>query len=162
VNRRAFTGRAAAEARETEGLASLLRTAAARAGFVEDTATAEKYEALAHYPEGTLGRELWEYYQRNHFATPGRLHAIPAFATVHDLCHVLSGYGVDGPGEIEVVAFQTGFADRDPLSTLFVAVLQAHMGVRLVAIAQGHKGALDDPAMLERMIRALKRGTLVK
>ena len=52
--------------------------------------------------------------------------------------------------------------ERDPLSTLFVAVLQAHLGVRLVAIAPGNKGALDDPAILERMIRAAKRGSLVK
>lgn len=162
VNRRAFTGRAIAEARETEGLLSLLRAAASRAGFREDAATAAKYETLASYPEHTLGRELWAYYERNQFPIPGRLHAIPAFATVHDLCHVLSGYGVDGPGEIEVVAFQAGFMERDPLSTLFVAVLQAHLGVRLVAIAPGKKGALDDPAILERMIRAAKRGSLVK
>lgn len=43
-----------------------------------------------------------------------------------------------------------------------MAVLQAHMGVRLVAIAAGKKGALDDPAMLERMVRAAKRGAHVK
>ena len=62
VNRRAFTGRAVAEARETEGLVALLRAAASRAGFREDAATAAKYEALASYPEHTLGRELWAYY----------------------------------------------------------------------------------------------------
>lgn len=162
VNRRAFTGRAAAEAREDEGIVSILRAAAARAGLREDAATSAKYEALAAYPELTLGRELWAYYERNQFPVPGKLHSIPAFATVHDLCHVLSGYGVDGPGEIEVVAFQAAFTERDPLSTLFVAVLQAHMGVRLVAIAPGKKGALDDPAMLERMVRAAKRGSHVK
>lgn len=162
VNRRAFTGKAAAEARETEGVVGLLRAAAARVGLHEDSSTAERYEALARYPEKTLGRELWEYYQRNHFAVPGRLHAIPAFATVHDLCHLLGGYDTDGPGEIEVVAFQAGFADRDPLSTLFVALLQAHLGVRLVAIAPGARGALDDAAVLERMIRAARRGTFVK
>jgi hypothetical protein len=85
VNRRAFTGRAVTDARETEGLLSLLRQAASRAGLREDESTAARYEALATYPEHTLGRELWEYYQRNHFPIPGRLHAIPAFATVHDL-----------------------------------------------------------------------------
>ncbi len=161
VNRRAFTGQAIAEAREKDGLFALLRAAAARAGFLEDEQTAAKYEGLARYPEHTLGRELWEYYQRNNFPVPGRLHAIPALATVHDLCHVLSGYGVDPIGEIEVVAFQAGFVERDPLSTLFVAVLQSHMDVRLVAIAGSRKGSLDDPAVLERMFRAAKRGSLV-
>jgi ubiquinone biosynthesis protein Coq4 len=162
VNRRAFTGQALAEAHENEGLLALLRAAAARAGFKEDEATAAKYETLAGYPEHTLGRALWAYYEKNHFPVPGRLNSIPAFATVHDLCHVLSGYGVDGPGEIEVVAFQAAFIERDPLSTLFVALLQAHLGVRLVAIAPGNKGALDDPAILERMILAAKRGSFVK
>ena len=162
VNRRAFTGRSAAAAREEEGILAILRAAAARTGLREDAATSAKYEALASYPPRTLGRELWAYYERNKFPVPGKLHAIPAFATVHDLCHVLSGYDVDGPGEIEVVAFQAAFTERDPLSTLFVAVLQAHMGVRLVAIAAGKKGALDDPAILERMVRAAKRGSHVK
>jgi hypothetical protein len=162
VNRRAFTGRAVADAREHEGVVSLLRAAAARVGFLEDADTAARYEGLAQYRPHTLGRELWEYYQRNHFPAPGRLHAIPAFATVHDLCHVLSGYGVDGPGEIEVVAFQAGFIQNDPMSTLLFIVLQAHLGVRLVAIAPGNTGALDDPKMLERMIRAAKRGAYVK
>jgi hypothetical protein len=50
---------------------------------------------------------------------------------------------------------------RDPLSTLFFIVLQAHLDVRLVAIAPGSKGMLDDPAMLERALRALKRGAAV-
>ncbi len=162
VNRRAFTGRAAAEAREDEGVLSLLRAAGARAGLREDPATSAKYQALATYPDRTLGRQLWAYYERNAFPIPGKLRSIPAFATVHDLCHVLSGYGVDGPGEIEVVAFQAAFSERDPLSTLFVAVLQAHMGVRLVAIAKGRKGALDEPEILERMVRAAKRGSHVK
>ena len=162
VNRRAFTGQAIAEARDREGILALLRQAASRAGFVEDEATAARYDALASYPEHTLGRELSDYYRRNNFPVPGRLHAIPSFATVHDLCHVLSGYGVDGPGEIEVVAFQAGFMGQDPMSTLFFIVLQAHLGVRLVAIAPGNKGALDNPVMLERMIRAARRGSLVK
>jgi hypothetical protein len=37
---------------------------------------------------------------------------------------VLSGYGVDGSGEIEVVAFQAGFMKHDPFSTLLFIVLQ--------------------------------------
>lgn len=82
VNRRAFTGRSAAAAREDEGILALLRAAAARAGLREDEATAAKYEALAAYPVRTLGRELWAYYERNQFPVPGKLHSIPAFATV--------------------------------------------------------------------------------
>jgi ubiquinone biosynthesis protein Coq4 len=162
VNRRAFTGQAIAQARQADGILALLKDAAVRIGLRDDQETAARYEALADYPERSLGRELWAYYQRNNFPIPGRKHAIPSFATVHDLCHLLSGYGVDGPGEIEVVAFQAGFMKTDPMSTIFFILLQSHLGVRLVAIAPGNKGALDDPHILERAIRAARRGAAVK
>ena len=81
---------------------------------------------------------------------------------MHDICHVLSGYGVDGSGEIQVVAFQAGFMKHDPFSTLLFIVLQSHLNVRLVMIAPGNSGALDDPRMLERMILAFRRGARVK
>jgi hypothetical protein len=161
VNRRAFTGQAIAELAETEGIFALLKGAASRAGLIEDHATVARFAALEHAVPGTLGRALWDYYQGHGFPIPGQKHALPAFGVVHDLCHVLSGYGVDGPGEIEVVCFQSGFMKRDPLSTIFFIVLQAHLGVRLVAIAPGKAHALDDPKLLERAMRALRRGAQV-
>jgi ubiquinone biosynthesis protein Coq4 len=159
VRRRSFTGQMIRQTREEEGIFSLLRGAATRIGIIEDAETAERFEALAELPPGTLGRALHEYYVENEFPVPGKRHALPAFGVVHDLCHVLSGYGVDGPGEIEVLAFQAGFMRTDPMSTLFFAVLQSHYKVRLVAIAPGGEGRLDDPKILERMIRAFKRGS---
>lgn len=162
VRRRAFTGQMIRQTREEEGVLSLLRGAASRIGILEDTETAERFEALGELPVGTLGRELHEYYVRNEFPVPGKRYALPALGVVHDLCHVLSGYGVDGPGEIEVVAFQAGFMRTDPMSTLFFAVLQSHYKVRLVPIAPGAEGRLDDPKILERMIRAFRRGSAVQ
>jgi hypothetical protein len=162
VQRRAFTGQAIAQTREQDGMLGLLRAAASRIGLIDDTSTAARFEALADLPAGTLGHELHDYYIRNEFPIPGKRHALPSFGVVHDLCHVLSGYGVDGPGEIEVVAFQAGFMKHDPFSTLLFIVLQSHLNVRLVMIAPGKSGALDDPQMLERMIRAFRRGTAVR
>jgi ubiquinone biosynthesis protein Coq4 len=80
---------------------------------------------------------------------------------VHDLCHVLSGYGVDGDGEVEVVAFTSGFLRRDPLSTVMFIVLQAQLDVQLVAVAKSRAHALDDPKLLERAFKAAKRGAQV-
>ena len=162
VQRRAFTGQAIAQTREQEGMLGLLRAAASRMGLIEDSSTAARFEALADLPGGTLGRELHDYYVRNGFPIPGKRHALPSFGVVHDICHVLSGYGVDGSGEIEVVAFQAGFMKHDPFSTLLFIVLQSHLNVRLVMIAPGNSGALDDPRMLERMILAFRRGARVK
>jgi hypothetical protein len=161
VSRRSFTGTAAAQTVEAEGALRLLRQVAARAGLYDDAEEAARWEGLAAYAEGTLGRALWDYYQRNRFPVPGRRHALPAFAVVHDLCHVLSGYGVDPPGEIEVVSFQAGFMREDPMSTLLFVILQSHLGMRLVRIASSHVGGLDDPAILERAFRAFRRGSAV-
>jgi hypothetical protein len=158
VNRRAFTGQAIAEEREKTGLLGLLRAAASRMGLKEDEATVERFASLEQYPEGSLGRELAEYYHRNHFPMPGRKHALPSVGVVHDLCHVLSGYGVDGDGEVEVVAFTSGFLKRDPLSTVMFIVLQAQLDVQLVAIAKSRAHALDDPTLLERAFKAARRG----
>jgi hypothetical protein len=158
VNRRAFTGQAIAEEKERAGVLGLLRAVASRVGLKEDDATVEQFGQLESYPAGTLGRELFDYYQRNHFPMPGRKHALPRFGVVHDLCHVLSGYEVDATGEIEVVSFTSGFLRRDPLSTAFFIVLQAQADVRLVAIAGSRAHALDDPAILERAMRAAWRG----
>lgn len=162
VTRRAFTGKAIAETVDQEGMLGLFRGAASRLGLREDTRVVESFEALGSLPERTLGRALHDYYVINGFPLPGKKHALPSFGVVHDLCHVLSGYGVDGPGEIEVVSFTGGFMRTDPMSTLFFIALQAHLDVRLVAIAPGSKGALDDPAMMERAIRAFQRGSAVK
>jgi ubiquinone biosynthesis protein Coq4 len=161
VNRRAFTGQAIAQEREREGLLGLLRNAASRMGLKEDTATVERFEVLATLPAGSLGRALLEYYERNHFPTPGKKHALPSVGVVHDLCHVLSGYGVDGEGEVEVVCFTSGFMRRDPLSTAFFVVLQAQHDVQLVAVAKGQAHALDDPKLLERAALAAWRGLQV-
>jgi hypothetical protein len=158
VVRRSFTGVAMAQAAEAEGALAVLKAAAARAGIYDDDAEAARWERLESYPEGSLGRTLWAYYHANGFPVPGRRHSLPAFAVVHDLCHVLSGYGVDPPGEIEVVAFQAGFMREDPMSTVLFITLQTHLGVRMVRIAGVAKGLLDDPAMLERALRAARRG----
>lgn len=158
VLRRSFTGLALAQSVEAEGALALLKSVAARAGLYDDAEEAARWDGLASHPEGSLGRALSDYYARNGFPVPGRKHSLPAFAVVHDLCHVLSGYGVDATGEIEVVSFQAGFMREDPMSTLLFIILQSQLGVRLVSIAGSRQGALDDPATLERAVRATRRG----
>lgn len=48
------------------------------------------------------------------------------------------------------------------MSTLFFIVLQAHLNVRLVTIARSAERALDDPKIMERMLRAFRRGAALK
>jgi hypothetical protein len=51
---------------------------------------------------------------------------------------------------------------EDPMSTILFILLQAQLGIRLVAIAQSNKNRLDEPGMADRAVRAWHRGAQVK
>ncbi|MDC0674435.1 Coq4 family protein [Nannocystis radixulma] len=73
-------------------------------------------DALARLPEGTLGHEFMRYFRDNGIAPFAT--AFPVVTDVdylskryretHDLFHVLTGYGTDEAGEMELQAFVLG------------------------------------------------------
>lgn len=120
----------------------------------EDRSTAERYRALATYPEGTLGRVLFDGWREHGFPIPGEKGGLPERGVFHDVGHVLSGYGVDPPGEIRQAAFQAGFIRTEGFAFLLFAILQFHLGIRITPIAKGERGHFDAKAVL----RAAQRG----
>ncbi|WP_434426072.1 Coq4 family protein [Nannocystis pusilla] len=72
--------------------------------------------ALGRLPEGTLGREFARYFGANGiipFENPYPVHSDVEYLSrryrdEHDLVHVLTGYGTDVPGEVELQAFIVG------------------------------------------------------
>jgi ubiquinone biosynthesis protein Coq4 len=120
----------------------------------EDRALADKYRALAQYPEGTLGRALFDYWKVNGFGVPGEKGSMPERGIFHDVGHLLSGYGVDPRGEIRQGAFQAGFVRTDGFAFLLFAILQFHLGVRITPIAKSERGYFDPKDVL----RAAHRG----
>jgi ubiquinone biosynthesis protein COQ4 len=75
------------------------------------------FEALAKLPEGTLGREFARFYEGNTGIEP--IYTLPRemsegqylgkrMRESHDLHHLLTGYGTDMLGEMELQAFQLG------------------------------------------------------
>ncbi|MFO0738758.1 MAG: hypothetical protein U0270_22865 [Labilithrix sp.] len=135
-----------------------LRSFATAAIFGEDKATAEKYRALATYPEGSLGRVLYDSWREHGFAIPGEKGGLPERGIFHDVGHVLSGYGVDPYGEIRQGAFQAGFVREDGFAFFLFVVLQFHVGVRITPVAKGEKGYFDPKDVL----RAVERGAACK
>lgn len=123
-------------------------------GFGQDEALAARYHALAHYPEGSLGRGLYHHFRDNDFAIPGEKGGLPELMLFHDIGHVVSGYGVDPHGEIQQAAFQAGFARTDGFVFLLFGILQFHLGLRITPVAKGQHGHFDVPDVL----RALARG----
>lgn len=70
-------------------------------------------ERLAEYPEGTLGKVFSGYFQRNGifpftYEFPLQSDAdflYKRYRETHDIHHMLTGYGIDDFGEIEIQAF---------------------------------------------------------
>jgi hypothetical protein len=131
-----------------------LKSMATAVIFGEDEKTVSKYRALAKYPEGTLGRVLFDSWREHGFGMPGEKGAMPERGVFHDVGHILSGYGVDPAGEIRQGAFQAGFVRTDGFAFLLFAILHFHVGVKITPIANAQKGFFDAKAVL----RAAERG----
>jgi len=137
-----------------EGIRGIVKFAGGMMGRYENAALAARYQALEHYPSGSLGREYWEYCRNNGFALPGEKGGAAEPILFHDCAHVLSGYGTDPAGEVQVACFSAGFQRRDPFTFVFFVLLQFHMGIRMTPITKARTGFFDP----EKAMIALHRG----
>jgi len=139
---------------EQEGIRGLLKFALGMAGKYENEALAARYQALEHYPSGSLGRSYWEYCRKNGFALPGEKGGAPEQILFHDCAHVLSGYGTAPEEEVQVACFSAGFQRREPWIFVFFVLLQFHVGIRMTPITEARTGFFDP----EKALIALRRG----
>lgn len=140
------------------GLMNVIRTIRGVAGFgkVEPKIT-EKYLPLKDYPEGSLGRTYYEHLRENNFSLPGEKNGAPEGLVVHDLNHVLGDYDTDPEGEVQVLFFQAGHSNAEPLSFIILILLQFNLGVAMVGFAETKQHVFDP----EKAFAAFKRGLLV-
>jgi hypothetical protein len=138
----------------TEGLRGIYKFMRGMIGKYEDTALAARYQALEHYPAGSLGRAYWEYCRANGFALPGEKDGAAEPILFHDCAHVLSGYGTEPEGEVQVACFSAGFQRRDPFTFVFFVLLQFHMGIRMTPFTKAHTNFFNP----EKAMIALRRG----
>jgi uncharacterized tellurite resistance protein B-like protein len=139
---------------QNEGLRGIYKFVRGMIGKYEDPALAARYQALEHYPVGSLGRSYWEYCRKNRFALPGEKGGAAEQVLFHDCAHVLSGYGTTPDEEVQVACFSAGFQRRDPWAFVFFVLLQFHVGIRLTPIAAARTGFFDP---VKAMI-AIRRG----
>ena len=137
-----------------EGLRGLFKFVRGMVGRLEDAALARRYQALEHYPAGSLGRSYWEYCRNNGFPLPGEKGGAAEQVLFHDCAHVLSGYGTTPDQEVQVACFSAGFQRRDPWTFVFFVLLQFHVGIRLTPITGARTGFFDP---VKAMI-AVRRG----
>lgn len=91
---------------------------------------AERYQALASYPEGSLGREFYEFYRLRGFPLPGEKGCLTEAVVTHDLSHILGGFNTDMPGELNVAGFEAGMRGDDfGWELLMEVILDFHCGL---------------------------------
>jgi len=123
-------------------------------GRNEDPALAARYQAMEQYPSGSLGRAYWDYCRENGFALPGEKGGAAEPILFYDCAHILSGYGTDPEGEVQVACFSAGFQRRDPWLFVFFVLLQFHVGIRMTPITKARTGFFNP----EKAMIAIRRG----
>jgi tellurite resistance protein len=158
--RRFWAREKAIEFAKEKGLGWVARSLSVIAGLREDDGIAAKYRALEKAPTGSLGRGYADFIRGNEFSYPGEKGSPPEPIVLHDLTHVLSGYGTNPEGELQVLAFHSGCRreEKDPFSFLMFGIAEFHLGLKMTPVATGSRGKLD-PALV---LRALERGSQSK
>ena len=142
--------------------ARLRQSESAYARTVEaDEATTARYERLARCPPESIGRYLFEFYQKRGFAFPGVAGAASEAVAHHDWIHLLSDYGTTPLGEIEVLSFINGCSEAPGAFLGLVGALALFesgiMKEGFVTAAYPRQG-LSRARGAERMAEAIERG----
>lgn len=143
------------EARATIGVPWVEKTLEKLDATPPQPELAARYRGLAELPTGTLGRGYADLLTASGFAFPGEPGAPPERLALHDFAHVLTGYGTDPAGEMEIAFFHAGSKRTDPFFFTFFMMMQFHLGVRAAPTAED-ADAFFDPT---RCLAALARGS---
>lgn len=126
-----------------------------------DPELGDRLHAMHDLPEGTLGREFVEFYDRNGFVLPGHDVNSPAFFVGHDMNHIIAGYGTSGQAEIALSAMQLAIDDTDAHWALLLSGFAAYeLGITSSSgIAfEAKEGALGRDGAAEMLAEAFRRG----
>ncbi len=129
-----------------------------------DPALEAKWKTLESCPAGSLGRTVWDFYQRRGFSLPGSPGAVDPLLAEHDFVHCVADYGTSATGEIEVFSFiAAAIPDASGFSYLVVILGLFETGnVAMVpGVATASPGHLQLPGGTERMGDAIRRGLLL-
>lgn len=142
-----------------KGIGWLARAVASFLRIAEDRALADQYRALEALPAGTLGRAYFDFIRHNGFSLPGEKGSPPEVIAIHDLTHVLSGYGTDPEGEIYVSAFHAGYRKENPFTWILFSMMQFNLGHAVSPIAPGSRADFDPHKLLEAGRRGASMNT---
>ncbi len=127
--------------------------------LLDDEPLAEKYRALGSYPEGSLGRTYYEHMREQGFPLPGEKGSQVEPVFIHDLTHLLCGYGTDARGEILAASFSAGNRANEPFTYIFFVLCQFHLGMAFSPFADAAAGAFDPAEALWAARRGMEVNT---
>ena len=130
----------------------------------DDPKLLKQWIDLENCEKGTLGRNIWEYYQGRGFVFTGQKGSVNPSIAQHDWIHLLCDYNTTIEGELEVFSF-IGSAIPDVKGFSFlVAIVSLFETGRLESwgggVLNADKGHLDLPGMPERVADAIRRGRI--
>jgi len=105
-----------------------------------DTVMAKQFHSLVESaPEGSLGAEMKVFYETAGFEMPGKEGSpLPVeFLAVHDVHHVLAGYGTSAHGEVYTAVFNAANSP-DGIGWLTVVLIQWHQGIKMGVFPPAH------------------------
>jgi len=115
---------ATVEGRRDGKLVELMGSRLAELGVLPDPFVARRWRALEQCPSGSWGRGVYDFYVSHGFPFPGERHGIYEVGARHDWVHVLTEYGSDAEGELDVFAF-------------IAATMPGESGLALLAVTLG-------------------------
>lgn len=136
------------------GALRILRTLGGR---YQNRAMAERYQSWRRLPPGTLGRAHADFIEARGLSFPGEPGGPLEGIIVHDLEHLLSGYGTTPGEEFEVACFTAGHMDRDAFAMVLSVFFHFHLGIQVYPGEAPPAERFD----LERAVRAMRRARAV-
>ena len=130
----------------------------------DDPVLLQQWMDLEMCKAGTLGRNIWEYYQGRGFIFTGQRGSVSPSIAQHDWIHLLCDYNTTIEGELEVFSF-IGSAIPDIKGFSFlIAIVSLFETGRLESwgggVLNADRGHLDIPGMPERVADAIRRGRI--
>ena len=126
-----------------------------------DPELVEMILAMQRLPEGTLGRELTQFYSEFGLDVPGASSTDLNYTFVaHDMNHIIAGYHPVAEGELALGAFQMGMNDSEVSWLLCLTNLAIHeAGVIQIGDIEPKTATLGRPGVADTFATALARGT---
>lgn len=125
----------------------------------EDPAETARWAKLAGYPDGSLGKELSNFYEKRGFKLPGEVGGANAALAQHDWLHVIGDYDTTAIGELEVTAFMAS-TSKSPGATLgFIGAVSLYeTGLLHSLVTHSYTQTLSAPGGAERVAAAIRKG----